>query len=243
MAIIPTAPVLLPVVSHAQPAGVVDQVERARSALATAWATLGDVEALVVIAAGTTGIHAAARSTLRGLGIAAPDHDQPVAADLVSALGASMRLPVRTTPLGLDLAVLVRLLADPVPVAPIAVAPDEGEALVCMGAQLAAVVAGQPGRVGIVVAGDGSAGREAASPRALIAGASGWDDDLLAAVGAGDVAAVAALGPDEAARVQARGWAGLTVAMAAAAELGAGRREVAVHPVKGVGHLIGSVLP
>lgn len=243
MAIVPTGPLLLPVVSHAQPAGVADQVQAARSAIAGAWAALGDIETLVVVAAGTTGIHATARSSLRGLGVAAPDHDQPIAAELVAALVAALELPQHAGPLGLDLAVLVRLLAAPVPVAPIAVAPSRGEALIRLGVQLAAVVAQQPGRVGLVVAGDGSAGRQADSPRALIPGATEWDDDLLAAAGAGDVAAVAALGPEAASRVYARGWAPLTVGMAAAAQLGAGRLQIAAHPVKGVGHLIGSVLP
>jgi hypothetical protein len=127
--------------------------------------------------------------------------------------------------------VLALLLNLPVPVLPVAVDPgSEAPALAALGRELA----DDSRRAVLLAAGDGSAGLGERSPRWRIEGAAAWDAALVAAVAAHDEAALAVLGPQEARRVWALGWAPIVVATAAA-----GRWRVCSYSApRGVGYLV-----
>ena len=61
----------------------------------------------------------------------------------------------------------------------------------------------------VVAQGDLSAGLRADSPRPGIPGAAMWDEQAVGAIDASRLEALAKLGPEEAARVHALGWAPL----------------------------------
>ncbi|MGR7023303.1 hypothetical protein [Geodermatophilus sp. URMC 62] len=104
--------------------------------------------------------------------------------------------------------------------------------------ELAAVVAGVPGPVGVLAMGDGSARRSVKAPGHLDAAAAPFDAAVAAALAAGDAAALAALDPAEGRRLLA---AGVPVWRAVGALL-AGRpvtaRLLADEAPYGVGYLV-----
>ncbi|HWB72232.1 MAG TPA: hypothetical protein VG452_08435, partial [Egibacteraceae bacterium] len=140
--------------------------------------------------------------------------------------------------LPLGLAVLA-LLAPPRPLVPLAVAAACGfNALATLGEGIARALAGRHLRAAVVAAGDLSAGLSEASPLHRIEGAAAWDDDVVAAVRHGALSTLARLGPAEAARMGALGWAPLAVLQGVCAR--AGTAPVVHHysAPRGVGYLV-----
>jgi hypothetical protein len=108
-----------------------------------------------------------------------------------------------------------------------------------LAAGLTGAAAAVDGEVAVVAAGDLAATLDVTSPGYLVDGAVAFDDAAVAAIRALDEDAFAALGPDEAGRVQARGWGPLTVALAAARLARLTLAEVAYHAPRGVGQVVG----
>ena len=197
-AIVPAAPLLVPGVSATLP----DGVGPVRGAVDGVIAGLPDADVTVVVAASApAGAYRADAASLAGFG--RPDLARPLPP--IGPQGHRGPLPPA-------LAVLALLARDAVPLLPFAVDPDvTAGQLTAHGAALAS----DSRRVVVIAAGDCSAALEERSPRYAIDGAVTWDEEIVAAVAAEDPAALARLGPDEARRVAALGWAPMVVARAA----------------------------
>jgi hypothetical protein len=243
VAAVPAAPLLLPAASPAQPAGLVDEVAQLRAAVTATLRPLVGADVVVLLAGGEQGVlHDRAAASLRPFGLAGTERELPVDTDLLAAVAARGRYPRgRTDQLTGDLGVLA-LLCDQAgltgPVLPVEVpASASGEALAAMASGLrgAAEAAGRD--VALVVGGDLSAGLHTSSPAYRIDGAEAFDRRAVAALETADHAALVALGPDEAGRVQARGWAGLVVADSLAIG-GPEARSVRYSTVRGVGQVV-----
>lgn len=215
-AIIPTAPVLLPEVSPDQPAEDRETVEVVREEVADTFNRLPHADVVVLLAAGPRGVHRRAVSSLRPLGITVDDLELAVDETLVPhttrltqyplALGGS--LPVTH-------AVMVRLVAQHlgrVPVLPVSVDPNtDGDVLVNIGASLVEALRDAHRTAIVIAAGELSACLTEKSPGYLVDGAHETDQELVDAVAQRDIEALAGLGPEEAARVRADGWAPIAV--------------------------------
>jgi hypothetical protein len=241
---VPSAPLLLRAVSPAQPPGVAEEVARLRAAVDRALVPVAAVESVILLAAGDEAlVHDASRATLASYGH--PDVATPLAHDeeLLTAVAARGQIPrVRDDRLDGDLAVLatlvttvqpgVRLLSVTVPFA------AGAHALAATAAGLTGAAATTERRVAVVAAGDLAATLDTTSPGYVIDGATDWDAAAVAAVRAGDVTAMAGLGPEDATRVQARGWAPLAVLLAVADQLQHRFGEVTYLAPRGVGQLV-----
>jgi hypothetical protein len=241
---VPSAPLLLPAVSPAQPAALAAVVTELRGAVARALAPVVDVESVILLAAGDEAlVHDANRATLASYGH--PDVASSLAHDeeLLTAVAARGQIPrVRDDRLDGDLAVLatlvtaiqpeVRLLSVTVPYA------AGAGALGATAAGLTGAAASTDRSVAVVAAGDLAATLDTTSPGYLVEGAVDWDAAAVAAVRTGDVEAMAALGPAEATRVQARGWAPLAVLLTVADQLQHRFGEVTYLAPRGVGQLV-----
>jgi hypothetical protein len=241
---VPSAPLLLPAVSPAQPAAVTGAVTELREAVGRALAPVADVESVILLAAGDEAlVHDANRATLASYGH--PDvaialaHDE----ELLTAVAARGQIPrVRDDRLDGDLAVLatlvttirpeVRLLSVTVPYA------AGAGALGATAAGLTGAAGSTDRSVAVVAAGDLAATLDTSSPGYLVEGAIDWDAAAVAAVRAGDVEAMAGLGPGDATRVQARGWAPLAVLLTVADQLQHRFGEVTYLAPRGVGQLV-----
>ncbi|MBW3658565.1 MAG: hypothetical protein KY457_07995 [Actinobacteria bacterium] len=233
-AAVPAAPLLLPQVSPGVPAADAEAVARLRDAVAATVDALPDADVVVLIGSGPRGFRERARSSLRPLGIVADDVVLPVDAELLTHATRITQYPVLIGGgLAVDNAVLARLAHrryGDIPVLPVSVAPEtDGQVLVNIGAGLVEALRDTHRAGAVLATSDLSAGLGRTSPRYDVAGAAAWDQLVLRAVGSGDVDALAALGPAEAARVHGRGWGPLTVlgGLAAAARL---------HPVEEPGY-------
>jgi hypothetical protein len=242
-AAVPASPLLLPEASPAAPATDAADVAALRRAVEETLAALPDADTVILVGPGPRGFRERARSGLRPLGVAVDDIVLPVDGELLTHATRLTQYPVLIGGgLSVENAVLARLvhrLRGEVTVLPVSVAPEtDGQILVNVGASLVEALRDAHRRGVLVATADLSAGLDRTSPRYEIAGADTWDRLATGAIAAGDVDALAALGPSEAARVVARGWAPLTVlaGFAAAARLRpAGAPGYA--PVRGVGRL------
>lgn len=249
-ALVPSAPLVVPAISHAQPAGTTAAVTALRRATTAAIARVSEaleLDLVVLLAAGQKGLHNRARASFASLGLPDLGVDLPLAADVVSAVTRVMQYPLyQGTPLPLDLAVLARLVADAsidLPVLPVTVSPKIDPTVAP--AVAAALHEGlrEAGAAGVVLsAGDLSAGLDAGSPAYLLDGAVDWDHRALAAVEVGDAEGFTALGPDEAERVAARSWAPIGVTLHALRSIDAPIEQVTYHTVRGVGYVVASAL-
>lgn len=245
-AVLPTAPLLVPGVSPTLPEGV----EKVRGCVDAAVAALPPCDLIVVVAAGDGGIHDTATVSFAGIGREDLSTQVPVAATEVAALrralgglgtadGAASGAASGALPL--DLSVLALHVAGVARVVPVAVPPDApfGQ-LADTGSVIAQTFAGPDVRAAVVVAGDLSAGLTEKSPLHLVSGAIFWDEQAVAAVDGGRMEALGRLGPQEAARVGARGWAALSVL---AGVTGATRFGMVVRHYsapRGVGYMVAS---
>ncbi len=264
-AVLPTGPLLVPGVTAARPPGL-DRVTAAARAVVAALPAHDAAVLLTPARAGEPpGVHAGGPATLAGIG--RPDLTTTAAAApaLAADLARSLRLPLHPPgPLPLPAAVLPHLLqpppasppagggappdaAHPAPpareggaavVAVVVPAGAEGGDLVGLGRALAGALDGV--RAVLVAAGDLAAGLTERSPLALVEGAADWNDRVVDEVAAGRLDLLPRLGPGEAARVGALGWAPLVVlhGATAAARLGLVVRTAAAP--RGVGYLVAS---
>jgi hypothetical protein len=249
VAAVPAAPLLLPAVSPHQTAAVVDGVAALRASVEATLSGLPQVETVVLLAGGEDAtLPDGGCIDLAGSGHPHVVADVPVDRKLLAAVATRTGAPrVRADRLQGDLAVLTLLVEEVWPdvrVLPATVAAAAG------GATLGGFAAGLLGgveatgrEVAVVAAGDLAATRDTTSPGYLVDGAVGFDDAVLAAVRHTDVGALAALGPGEAARVTARGWAPLLVALHIAHTAGVPVARAEVTAPRGVGQLVASSMP
>jgi aromatic ring-opening dioxygenase LigB subunit len=120
----------------------------------------------------------------------------------------------------------------------VTVPPAGRDALAASAAGLRGAAEASDRRVAVVAAGDLAATLTTSSPGYLVEGADAWDATAVDAVRATDPDAMTALGPADAARVQARGWAPLVVLLRAAARQDHRFGTVRYHAPRGVGQLV-----
>lgn len=235
-AAVPSAPILVPDICPTPPTEVQPFVRAVRAAVDR----LPDADVAVVVAAGDRGVHDRAVVDLAGLGTPQVTAVWPVDTGALSTVARVTQLPQRrSTPLPLGLACLSLQLDGRWPLVPVTVPADASwEALVAMGAGVVGGL-GQAGmRAVMIVASDGSAGLSPNAPRAQIEGAWAWQEQLVASIDEQALARLQRLGPDEAARVVATGWAPLATLYGATARGRLGmvlRRHGAP---RGVGYLV-----
>lgn len=245
-AIVPTAPLLLPGITERLPGGVAEVAAAARAALTG----LRPFDVAVLLAAATPpAVHLRARTTLAGIGRPDLTVDAEVDAATAAAAAAATGWPLTPSPpppaagaagLPLGLAVLAGLVQGARPgslVAPVAVPPDAAAGdLLGAGERLAGALEGR--RAVVVAAGDLSAGLTAKAPLTLLGGAHAWEDEVVELVAGDHLERLARLGPQEARRVGARGWAPLVLlgGICRAAALGLVVRHHAAP--RGVGYLV-----
>lgn len=264
-AIVPTTALLLPGVAEVLPDGVGEVATAARAALDGLRPF--DVAVLLAPAADAA-VHLQARTTLAGIGRPdlTVEAEVDTEAALQTAAATGWR-PIRTTPappsaatratpagppvdtapagegtLPVGLAVLAALVQGACPqpggrVVPVAVCPSaEADALLRAGGSLAGALDGRC--VAVVAAGDLSAGLSPRAPLTLVEGAQAWEDEVVDVVAGGRLDRIARMGPGEAARVGALGWAPIVVlaGICRAAAIGLVVRHHAAP--RGVGYLV-----
>lgn len=243
---VPAAPLLLPAASPAQPADVAPAVGQLRAASRKALAALPAVDTVVLLAAGNEPrphLRDAPTATLASYGLPAVQAPISVDTDLLTALATrGQAARARAGRLDGDLAVLALQIVDAwpdVPLVPAEVpAGADADSLTALAAGLGAAADEVGRRIAVVAAGDLSAARGTTSPGYLVEGATDWDAAAVAAVRAADVAALASLGPEPAAKVQARGWAPLVVLLHVARLAGLTFDTVTELAPRGVGQLV-----
>lgn len=212
-AILPSAPLLVPGASATLPEGVdkvCDAVDAALEALPYC-----DAAVLLATAEGSSGqgLYDAAEATLAGIG--RPDIARSAAAhrSAVERITRITQYPMyRGDVLPLSLSVLALLFGGAQPLVPMAVPQNAGfDALAAIGTGIAEALADPDMRTAVIAAGDLSAGLEERSPLHLIEGAREWDARAVDVVGTGRLDGLAELGPIEAKRVGALGWAPMAV--------------------------------
>jgi len=163
-------------------------------------------------------------------------------AEAVAAISRATQYPVfRDEPLSQGLAALTMQVCATRPVPLVAVAvPSAASAptLVGVGAAIAEALRADPRPASVIAAGDLAAGLTEKAPLALVDGARAWSDAAVDVVAGGRLDGLARLGPDEAARVGALGWAPLLVlhGALASAKLGLALRMHAAP--RGVAYLV-----
>lgn len=244
MAAVPAAPLLLPAVSPRVPVAIAGEVTDLRASVGEVLRGLPDVDVIVLLAAGDDAtLPDGGCVDLAGYGHPGVRADVPVDRQLLAAVATHTSTPrIRADVLTGDLAVLTLLVADARPdavVLPVAVAGSASAAnLGGFAAGLAGAIDATGRTVAVVAAGDLSASREVTSPGYLVEGAVDWDAAALAAIEVGDVAAFGRLGPAEARRVGARGWAPLAVVLQLARTAGLAFTRAEVTAPRGVGQLV-----
>ncbi|MFP5309076.1 MAG: hypothetical protein ACLGIR_05800 [Actinomycetes bacterium] len=246
VALVTAAPLVLTDVSPTVPAEHAADVAALRAGCADALATAlargaPPARAVALGVDERTTVWSRPTGDLRGLGHPQARVDAPaVEPELAVRLGEALGVSVHDAPLPPDLVVVVGLLhaaAPGLPVVGVSVpAAAPAARLAEVGATLRRWADDAGGRTLVAAPGDLSAARDTTSPGYLVDGALDADERAVAALRAGDAVALAGLGPTEAARVAARGWAPLVVALAA----GADPLDVTHVVTRGVGHAVGA---
>jgi len=243
VAIVPSAPLLLPAASPGQPDGVAAGVAELRRDVGDAVGSLPEEGTALLLDSGAEAlVHHAEFASLTGYGMPHVQAKVTIDAELLTAVSARGQAPrSRSDRLDGDTSVLALLLAGARPglaIAPVTIpagASAVGLGDIAVGLEAAIATVDHP--VSVVAAGDLAATLSTSSPGYLVDGATGWDAEVVAAVRAQDAAAVGALGPAAAARVVARGWAPVTVALLLAAAAGIALERVTYAAPCGVGQL------
>lgn len=264
-AVVPSAPLLVPGVS----AGLPDGVPKVSDAIDAALDGLPPWDTAVLIAAASRtgqsaaqGLYDLTEASLAGIG--RPDVRQPLSIEHEAteriarlsqyAVRRDERLPLGLATLALLLGGAPRTVAVAVPCS------AWFEALAAVGTAVAEAVSQRPGaadgeassgsaaesprhggrRTIVLVAGDLSAGLTERSPLGAVAGAGDWDAQMVDIVDSGRLDQLSELGPEQAIRVGALGWAPMAVlhGAMARAKLGIVRRHYSA-PC-GVGYLVAS---
>lgn len=235
-AVIPTAPLLVRGISATLPTGV----GAVRRAVEAAVAGLAEADVAVLVAAGDPGLYDSYPATLAGVG--RPDLTQrtEVCHDALTRIAAVTGCGLRRgVPLPLGLAVLTMMVGARGRLVPLAVAATGGfEALAAIGAGSARALADSDVRAVLVAAGDLSAGLTKSSPLYRVDGAAAWDEEVLALIAAGRLDGLARLGPAQASRVGALGWAPMVVLHGACARAGLRLSLRHYSAPRGVGYLV-----
>ncbi len=244
VAAVPASPLLLPSASPAQPPEVAPGIAALRDARDDALRSLPAVDTVILVAGGAEALlHDASVATLASYGLTGVEADLDVDPELLGAVAARGQAPrLRSDRLDGDLAVLALQVAAARP--ELAVLPAtvpvtaDADSLGAVATGLARAAADLDRRVAVLGAADLSATRDRTSPGYLVHGAIDWDTAAAAAVRDTDLDALAALGPDEARRVQARGWAPLVVLLHVARTEGLDLTHVTELAPRGVGQLV-----
>lgn len=248
MAVVPAAPLLLPGVSPDQPPGVKEGVGELRGAVRRCLESLPRADAYVLVAAGPRGIYDRAEASLAALGVPEVGGELPISDELLEHLSRLTQYPVlRGDPLDVSHSVLAMIVHDvwgSVPALPVsAPAGADFDVLVSVGASIAEAGRDAEFTVAVVCAGDLSAGLDEHSPAGLVDGAVGWDAAVVRLFRDGDLEGLRDLGPDEAKRVHAVGWAPLSMAHGACAAARLRPGEPTYLAPRGVGQLVAACLP
>jgi hypothetical protein len=244
--IVPAAPLLLPEASPSLPEHLEEAVTDLRHQVDVALRSLPEAGTALLLDSGPESlVHDAPIASLAAYGSPHVQSAVTIDTDLLAAVSARGQAPrVRSDDLDGDPSVLALLLASVRPdlaIAPVTVpagASAAGLADIAVGIEAAANAVSGP--VGLVAAGDLAATLDASSPGYLVEDAARWDTELTDAVRRLDPGAVGVLGPGEAARVQARGWAPVVVAVLLAAARGDAFEQVVYAAPRGVGQLVAS---
>lgn len=249
-AIIPSAPLLIPGVSATLP----DRLDKVCDAVDAALESLPPHDTVVLLAAAQRGeggsgqgLYEVTQASLAGVGrsdVACCFTVDHVSAERISRM---TQYPIHrgdTLPLGL--AALAILVGATGPFVPMTVPPAAGfDALSATGTAIAEAFApwgdaerSEQARAVVIAAGDLSAGLEERSPLHLVEGARDWDARVVDVVDSGRLDGLGRLGPAEAARVGALGWAPMAVlhGATARAKIALVRRHYAAP--RGVGYLV-----
>jgi hypothetical protein len=231
---------LLADVSPHVPDEIAGDVARLREAIAQVLAAEHDGPTVLVVSGDTLGVTIAPGASLASYG-----HPQAAAtlavgnqhaAPLASALGVELE---QAETLHGDDAVLALHVVAQDPHAPLLVLRLPADTVAIDAA--AEALAGLAGRV--VAACDLAATLTDASPGAKVDGAEDFDSAVVEAVAAVDVAALDVLGPAEAARVLARGWAPVRLLVALAGRTGQAPVSLLRLAPRGVGLLVVRMAP
>lgn len=242
-AAIPAAPLTLPAASPAQPEEARDEVAHLRELTTGALEALPDADVYVLVGAGPRGVHDSALASLDQLGVPDVEVELPVQEEVLEHLTRLVQYPMfRGDPLGVDLTMLALNLhaaRGEVTVLPMSVPRGaDFDVLVSVGASIGEAVEDAGVSAVVIVAGDLSAGLHEASPAHRIDGSRRFDERVVEAVRSGDLAELGALGPEEAERVQASGWAPLAVMHGVCASSGLSLEMLGYHAPRGVGQLV-----
>lgn len=249
-AIIPSAPLLIPGVSATLP----DGLDKVCDAVDAALESLPPRNTVVLLAAAQRGqggsgqgLYEVTQASLAGVGRPDVACSFPIDHVAVERISRMTQYPIHrgdTLPLGL--AALAILVGGAGPFVPMTVPPTAGfDALSATGTAIAEAFAswGEDERTAetravVIAAGDLSAGLEERSPLHLVHGARDWDARVVDVVDSGRLDGLARLGPAEATRVGALGWAPMAVlhGAMARAKIGLVRRHYAAP--RGVGYLV-----
>jgi len=243
-AIVPSAPLLVPGVSAALPAGV----DKVYDAVEAAVASLPAADTAVLVATGGPavdgdpgwGVYDTAEASLAGIGRPDIARHCEVSRDAAARITSAVQYPMyRGDVLPLGLTVLALLGAGDRAVVPLAVPRTASfESLVAVGAGVARALVDSSERAVVIAAGDLSAGLTERSPLYRIDGAREWDEQVVSVVDSGRLDGLARFGPEEARRVGALGWAPMSLlhGALAAAKLGLVVRHYSAP--RGVGYLV-----
>jgi hypothetical protein len=242
-AVVPTAPLVLPAVSHAQTDGTREEVQRLRTLAREALTSLPPADVHVLLAPGARGIYDRAHATLGSLGVPEVELELPTHEEVMEHLSRLIQYPVfRGTPLDVGLAVLALQLLEergPVPVVPVNVPRGaDFEVLVSVGAAIGEAAVDAGATANVVAAGDLSPGLDATAPAYAIDGAREWDEAVVRVAEEGDLGSLGQFGPDEAERVRAGGWAPLAAIHGVCASGKLSFELLGYAPTRGVGHVV-----
>ena len=237
-AVLPTAPLLVPGVSATLPEGV----PKVADAIDAVVERLPAADLVVLVAAGEGALHGTSTTSLREIGRPDITVDVPIDAHGVARLSDTTKYPMyRGDELPLALTVLAVHIGGGTPIVPLTVpGTAEFHVLADLGSSIAATFSDPEMRVMVVVAGDLAAGLTDKSPLHYVSGAIFWDEQAVAAVDSGRLDALAKLGPAEARRVGAVGWAPLAVLHGAVSSVKIGMVVRHYSAPRGVGYLVAS---
>lgn len=233
---IPSAPVLVDGIGR----GLGAQLTQLRASVQRVTLGLPDADVVVIVAAGQPALHDTAVADLSGLGYPGQRRTVRSCPPAIAALSRMTQYPrVRRPRLPVDLATLTLLLDRNEPIVALEVSAwAEFAVLSAVGVSVVEALHEAEVVGSVVVAGDLSAGLTPQAPLAQRPGAAAWDAAMVRAFTDDDSSRLAGLGPADAARIGARGWAPLCVLAGATASVGmqmAVRRYAAP---RGAGYLV-----
>jgi hypothetical protein len=241
VAVVPTAPLLVPGVNPRLP----PPLRRVAAAVAAALDGLPPADVALLVTVGEPAVASGGVASLAGAG--RPDIAQHLAGDEAAAraFAAVGGFRDRPGPLPLGAAVLGllgRLLVPTAAVAAVAgsvsLTVSDAASFADLSALGAGIVGATEARVVLLAAGDLAAGLTERAPLHRVPGAQAWDERAVAVVDSGRMGGLARLGPDEARRVGALGWAPMAVVhgVCARAKVGVVLRHYSAP--RGVGYLV-----